>query len=540
MNKIHNPIIPGFYPDPSICRVEDDYYIVCSSFELYPGLPLFHSRDLMHWEQVCNVMTKENGFHVESSYGGGGVMAPTIRYYKGSYYIMNCNFSHRGNYIVTAERPEGPWSEPHWLDDVPGIDASLFFDNDGSCYVVGTGEVLYEEKSEKKTRGIWVAEYDIRHFKMKGKPVTIFFSALRDAADPEAPHLYHIGEYYYLIIAEGGTNQHHCVVVARSKELFGLFENNPDNPVMTHRMMGTYAQITNVGHADLVETQDGKWYAVMLASRNIDGKYKNLGRETYLCPVVWENGWPFFSPKTGHLEFEYEGTGLPETEYASPVKRYEFEKEKFEPEWVCWGTPYQTFYERKNSKLYIKCIAQRLIEELKPENLNFQVQRGKEHYAPFIALREKSFDFSASCCMFFKPEAQESAGMAIMQQMNNQYHFKRGQEQGKGYIQLLRYYAEFDSLPYLSGFVSKTKCEIVARIPYEKDKVILKIEGRGKEYTFYYGESENELTELAKGDSTKISTEQIGSMTGTMIGMYATGNGTDSENHAAFDWFEMN
>ncbi len=131
--KLQNPVIPGFYPDPSVCRVGEDFYLVCSSFELCPGIPLFHSRDLAHWEQLCCVMTPENGFHVEKNCGNGGVMAPTIRWHDGTFYLINCNFSDRGNFIVTARDPAGPWSEPHWLDEVPGIDASSYFDDDGKC-----------------------------------------------------------------------------------------------------------------------------------------------------------------------------------------------------------------------------------------------------------------------------------------------------------------------------------------------------------------------------------------------------------------------
>ena len=139
-HTIKNPIIPGFYPDPSICRAGDDYYLVCSSFELSPGIPLFHSRDLANWEQLCYVLTPQNGFYVDKNCGNGGVMAPTIRYYNGTFYIINCNFSDRGNFIVTAKNPAGPWSAPHFLGDVPGIDASIFFDTDGTCYIMGTAK----------------------------------------------------------------------------------------------------------------------------------------------------------------------------------------------------------------------------------------------------------------------------------------------------------------------------------------------------------------------------------------------------------------
>ena len=218
-NKLKNPIIPGFYPDPSICRVGDDFYLAVSSFELCPGVPVFHSKDLANWELISHAVTPANGFHVEANCGVGGVMAPTIRYWKGTYYIINANFSDKGNYIVTAADPHGPWSDPHWMDDVPGIDASIFFDTDDKCYVIGTGDV-WENEGGRMERGIWIAEYDIENFKVISEPFTIFNSALRGGASPEAPHLYHIGEYYYLIYAEGGTEHYHAVMSARSRELF--------------------------------------------------------------------------------------------------------------------------------------------------------------------------------------------------------------------------------------------------------------------------------------------------------------------------------
>ena len=303
--KIKNPILPGFYPDPSICKANGEFYLVCSSFELYPGIPVFRSRDLAHWVQIGNVMTKDNGFHVKANTFTGGVMAPTIRYYDETFYIINTNFSDKGNYIVTAENPAGPWSEPHWLDDVPGIDASLFIDDDGSAYVLGTGNVV-ERADGSMDRGIWIAEFDLKEMKLAGEPKAIWDSALRNAASPEAPHVYHKDGWYYLVIAEGGTEHYHSVTVARSRDVKGWYEGFPGNPVMTHRHLGYGCEIANAGHADLVETDEGNWYAVMLASRTIGGYYKNLGRETYICPVIWERDWPVFSPGTGKLEWEYD------------------------------------------------------------------------------------------------------------------------------------------------------------------------------------------------------------------------------------------
>lgn len=279
--KIKNPILAGVYPDPSICRVGDDFYMVCSSFELYPGLPVFHSRDLANWEQLGYAMTMENSFHVEANFLSNGVMAPTIRYHNGLFYIINCNYCDQGNYIITAQDPAGPWSKPYWLTDVPGIDASLFFDEDGKSYMIGTGDVV-KRGDGKMERGIWLAEYDLTNYKMIGEPVAIWDSALRSASSPESPHIYKVGEYYYLIIAEGGTEHYHAVTMARSKELMGWYEGNPANPVMTHRQFGFSCPITNVGHADLVDTASGNWYAVLLASRAVGGYYKNLGRDLSL------------------------------------------------------------------------------------------------------------------------------------------------------------------------------------------------------------------------------------------------------------------
>ena len=213
---IKNPIIPGFYPDPSICRVGDDYYLVCSSFELSPGIPLFHSKDLANWEQLCYVLTPQNGFYVEKNTGNGGVMAPTIRYYNGTFYIINCNFSDRGNFIVTAKDPAGPWSAPHFLDDVPGIDASLFFDTDGTCYIMGTANIWPDGKGGMR-QGIWAAEYDTQNFRLISEPVALWGGAMAGVASPEAPHIYHIGDWYYLLIAEGGTEMYHSATVARSR-----------------------------------------------------------------------------------------------------------------------------------------------------------------------------------------------------------------------------------------------------------------------------------------------------------------------------------
>lgn len=537
MNKITNPIIPGYYPDPSICRVGDDYYIACSSFELCPGLPVFHSRDLVHWEQICNAITPENGLHLEKNSGVGGLMAPTLRYHQGTFYIMNTNFNDRGNYIITATDPAGPWSMPHWLDDIPGIDASLFFDDDGQCYVMGTGNV-WDNGTGVKERGIWLAKYDIEHFKMAGEPFTIFNNALRVATSPEAPHLYHIGDYYYLMIAEGGTEHYHSVVVARSRELFAFYEGNPANPVMTHRHMGFRCPITNVGHADLVELPDGSWYAVMLGSRLIEGTGKNIGRETFICPVVWERDWPLFSPETGKIEWEYDAPAcLPWTPVEPEATWDDFDDEKLALYWTFWGTPYEKYYEIRDSRLILRCIRQSLADE--PHQVSFVPQFLKNQYAAFVARRQRQIHTAATCQMSFVPQGKETAGLAVVQAMNHEYHLERALKDGRQVVQMVQCTADYEVPPFIPGFSCKTHRVVVADAPWEESDIVLRIEMNGEKFTASYGKSEDELQELCIVDGNVINPEKVGCMTGTMIGMYATGNGQDIDNTASFDWFEL-
>lgn len=535
--KVKNPIIPGFYPDPTICRVGEDYYLACSSFELYPGIPIFHSRDLVHWEQIGNAMTAQNGFYVEKNSMVGGVMAPTLRYQDGIFYLINTNFSDRGNYIVTAEDPAGPWSEPHWLTDVPGIDASLFFDEDKKAYIMGTGDV-WDNGAGKMERGIWLVEYDLEHFRMLGEPVTIFNSALRVGASPESPHIYHVGDYYYLVIAEGGTEHYHAVMVARSRELFGFYEGNPANPVMTHRHMGFSCPIINVGHADLVELPDGSWYAVMLASRLIDGECKNLGRETFLCPVVWERDWPLFSPQTGKLEWEYDAPAcLENTEYKRAETFFDFEEEKLDCQWVCWGSPKEPFYSIEDSQLILQCRPQKLDEELRPMMMDEARSDGK--YVSMLARRQCMIDTTVSCKMDFHPEGEESAGLAVVQAMNHQLHFERVLREDKQMLQAVLVTADYNHPPYMPGFESVTRREVLAETEYEGKEIILQIEMKGEDFTLRYGTDTEQLRELCKVDGHRLNPEKVGCMSGTIVGMYASANGTKSSKCAGFDWFEM-
>ena len=304
-----NPIMPGFYPDPSLLAVDGDYYLINSTFAYFPGLPIMHSRDLVHWEQIGNAMHRQSQLPLPNAGHSAGLFAPTMRYYNGTYYVICTNVSFGGNYIVTADNPAGPWSEPHYLKGADGIDPSLFFDEDGRCYYIGT-HPNPEGYSYNGDYYIWIQEVDIEKFELIGEVHNVWNGAMKKVPWPEGPHIYKRGEYYYIMHAEGGTGPEHAVSVCRSRNIFGPYENNYCNPILTHRHLGQKYPIKYVGHADLFETPNGEWYMVMLAVRPLEG-YTTMGRETFLAKVIWENDWPVVNPGVGILTDEVE-IDLPE------------------------------------------------------------------------------------------------------------------------------------------------------------------------------------------------------------------------------------
>ena len=276
-----NPIIPGFHPDPSITRVGEDYYLVTSSFEYFPGVPIFHSRDLVHWNQIGHVLDRESQLPLTGCRPSGGIYAPTIRYHEGLFYMITTNVSGMGNFIVHAKDPAGLWSEPVLIQQ-GGIDPSLFFDDDGKVYFTGTGPV-------NGVQGIAMFEIN----PMTGEQLSPVHLAWEGTGGryPEGPHIYKIDGWYYLMISEGGTEMGHMMTAARSKTPMGVYEACPHNPILTHRndMEGI---ISGTGHADLVQAHDGNWWMVFLAFRMSEPYFHHLGRETFLAPVTFENGWP--------------------------------------------------------------------------------------------------------------------------------------------------------------------------------------------------------------------------------------------------------
>ena len=510
--SFRNPILSGCYPDPSICRAGDDYYLVTSTFEYFPGLPIFHSRDLVHWHQIGHVLDRPSQLPLDEIRASAGLYAPTIRYSNGTFYVINTlvdGKNHSGNFIVTASDPAGPWSEPHWLDS-QGIDPSLFFDDDGRVWYTGTrlkSHGDYEGHTE-----IFLQELDLPSMRLEGEEHILWDGAVKGAVWAEAPHIYKVDGRYYLLIAEGGTAHHHAVTVARSDSITGPYEGNRGNPILTHRHLGLDYPIAGTGHADLVETQNGEWWAVLLAMRPYGGYFYNLGRETFLVPVRWEEGWPLFSPGTGRVEFSYPVPDLPETTWTQEPACDEFDSNKLAFHWNVLRTPRDEFYTLGERPGYLRL-------KLRPAYLSEQSNPS------FVGRRQQHIHFRAKCAMEFSPQNEhECAGLALIQN-NDFYYLFVITKQTEPVIQLIKR--------------AHGVQEILANQSISPGEIYLKVQAHEQNYGFYFASKPDEWRTVAENvDGCILSTPVAGGFVGAYIAMYASSNGRASVNHADFDWFE--
>lgn len=426
----HNPILPGFYPDPSICAAGEDFYLVNSTFAYFPGLPVMHSRDLAHWEQVGNACSRPSQLPLKGAGHSQGLFAPTIRYHDGTFYVICTNVTFGGNFIVTARDPAGPWSEPHYIRGAEGIDPSLFFDTDGRCYYIGTRP----NRAGCQYNGdwyIWMQELDLSEMKLVGEAKDLWNGSQKNVIWPEGPHLYYKDGYYYILHAEGGTGPWHAVAVCRSRNLWGPYENNPCNPILTHRHLGKDYPVRYVGHGDLVRTVNGEWYLVMLAVRPREG-YTVMGRETFLARVVWEDDWPIVNPGEGKLTEEVE-IDLPEWEADEDPRSwrslsggknalpgssrcYDFtDMERLGDEFLLLRNPDADMYRLEKGKgLYLRLGKETLMGQGSPS---------------FAAIRQQHHSFLATVALAADvvsgdPGDGLTAGAGLVLLQNNLYHLR--------------------------------------------------------------------------------------------------------------------
>lgn len=312
--SLPNPLISGFNPDPSILRVGNDYFLVTSTFEYLPGIPVYHSTDLVNWQLLSHVVTRQGQLQLDGVFTGGSAWAPTIRFHDGLFYVVVTDAGGRGTLIFTATDPAGTWSDG-LLTDIVGIDPDIAWDENNNCYFTFSGLILTGDQMGKHL-GIQQARVDLATGKMLEEPRSLWSGT--GGMFPEAPHLYQIGNWWYLMIAEGGTERGHSVTIARSTSPEGPFEGAPNNPILTAR--GTSRAIQNTGHGDLVQTADGSWFMVMLGMRTRGGtrSFSSHGRETFITTVEWTaDGWPVAAPvevdeTNSHRDFKADFTHVAE------------------------------------------------------------------------------------------------------------------------------------------------------------------------------------------------------------------------------------
>ena len=498
-----NPILPGSHPDPSICRVGDDYYLVTSTFTYFPGLPVYHSRDLVHWRQLGHVLDRPSQLPLHGVRFSGGLYAPTIRHHDGLFHVV-CTLvdgARHGNFVVTATDPAGDWSEPHWLPDAPGFDPSLFFDDDGRAWWTGTREAGPGGRTE-----VWLREYDPVSQELVGDEHILWRGAMRNAVWAEGPHLYKVDGRYVLLCAEGGTDFEHSVVAAFADHVTGPYEGSRLNPLLTHRHLGRAHPIAAVGHADLVCTQHGRWYAVLLATRPYGGYHYNLGRETFLVPVEWEDGGPVFSPGTGRVEAEYPAPDLPPCPWPEPPAVEKFTGPELGHHWQVLRTPDEPFWS----------VGEGLRLRVRPESITDPVTPS------FVGRRQQHRDVHVSCELAFTPASPaEAAGLVVLQ--NDAFQ-----------LRLLRHGPRLTLVRRVAG-----RDEELAAVAAEDDVVRLAFDIRGQDFQACYAGGSDPWRPLGEPvDGRLLANPGAGDFTGAYFGLYATSNGEPSTSQAEFRWFE--
>lgn len=513
MIQYKNPIMPGFYPDPSICRVGNDYYMVHSTFAYFPGIPVFHSENLGQWEQVGNALERKTQLYLEGCGHSDGIYAPTLRWHEGVFYLIVTNVSGGGNFIVTASDPAGPWSEPHFLGDAAaGIDPSLFFDEDGACYYIG------QRNNSAGSRyfgdcEIWIQRLNLETFRLEGEDRAVLYGFQKNAVWPEGPHLYKKDGYYYVLHAEGGTADNHAVMIARSRDIWGPYEYAPTNPVLTHRHLGKESAVTCVGHGDMTEDGNGNWYMVLLACRPEEG-HSLMGRETFLAELQWENDWPVVNPGFGMLKSE---GCIPGEEMDGEEKSrvYHFNEgmgSALPPEFMMLRNPCE------------KVLA--LPEKERGLRLYMQPPSLADKASPaYVALRQRHRHYQAETQMVYQGEnSTDCAGLAVMQSNENHLRFECYEEKGRRSLRVVK--CEKGQEETLAGGFSVST-----------GKLCIGVETCGLKMDFYQKEGTECRLVLGSVDLRFLSTESAGGFVGCTVGMYASGNGGESGGYADFEWF---
>lgn len=505
----YNPILPGWYSDPSIASNGKDYFMVTSTFSFFPGVPLFHSTDLMNWKQVGHVLDRPDQLPLDGQKTSEGIFAPAISYnpYNQTWYMVTTNIK-KGNFFVKTKDPFGSWSDPIWLPDVHGIDPSFFFDDNGKAYIVNN-DVPDGGSTYDGHRAIRVLQFDVETEKTFGESIMLVNGGVNLAEKPiwiEGPHLYKIDGKYYLMCAEGGTSVNHREVIFKSSSPLGVFVPWHNNPILTQKNLDHNRElpITCAGHADLIRKENGQWWAAFLACRPIENKFENLGRETFLMPVRWsQDGFPYITESDELVPRIIRMEGVKRNDENATFGNFEridgFDKPELGMEWMTIRGAAKDLYSLDTDPGYLllKCadVASNEIKEL-----------------AYVSRRIQHHKFACSTRLYFNPtKDSESAGLLMYKDETHQY--------------LMVLSKKGDGLQVSLKKVNKNGAEIIITKTLENNggAVDLKITSNGLKFGFEYAEEGAEWKTLANNvDAFYLSTAQSYGFTGTNIGVYAS------------------
>lgn len=494
-----NPVLPGFYPDPSVCRVGDDFYLVNSTFAYFPGIPIFHSRDLVHWTQIGHVIDRATQLPYAGLEVSHGIFAPAISHHAGTFYVVCTMVDGGGNFLVTATDPAGPWSDPIWFG-FEGIDPSLFFDYDGRAWIVNNGEPSYAPRYDGH-RAIWIQEFDHANKQLIGPRRVLVDAGTDPERNPiwiEGPHLFKRAEWYYLMCAEGGTSEGHTEVIFRSRSPEGPFQPWEKNPILSQRelIVGREHAVTSSGHAELVALKDGSWWAFFLACR----PYDNLsllyatGRETFLLPVRWtEDGWPVILPLDHAVPII---VPLPQIAPAESPSREFNVKPSLPFHWVALRTPPTDFATQDPKTGTIKLMP-------RTDDL-----RGRGAPA-FLARRVQHRDFTVTTSLPLPLPNDVTAGLAALQ--NELFHYFLGVHSTNSTVEIL-----------LECAAGRPAAQIAHATLPTASKLELRIECVRGRCAFAFRAPQDDWTTLASDlDASLLTTHIATGFVGAMVGPHA-------------------
>lgn len=509
----YNPILPGWYSDPSVCTNGDgDYFLVTSTFSYFPGVPIFHSIDLVNWKQIGHVLNRPSQLvKLEGQGISGGIFAPAISYNpkNKTYYMITTNVG-AGNFFVKTQNPFGEWSEPIMLPSIIGIDPSFFFDEDGKAYIVNNDDAPDNKPEYSGHRTIRVQEFDVNTDKTVGPRKVLINKGACPADKPiwiEGPHMYKINGKYFLMAAEGGTAEWHSEVIFRGDSPMGKFTPWKNNPILTQRNLDSERPnpVTCAGHADLIQSKEGDWWAFFLACRPINNKFENLGRETFAMPVKWsEDGFPYMTQGEDKIPMTVKRKGVERDSivtFGNFEANDEFDEATLGLTWMTLRTPATDLYSLTETPGYLtlKCAPVSATEKKTPA---------------FICRRMQHHKFTCSTRMLFDPSNHaEKAGLLLFKDETHQYFLSVGKEGS-------------DKLVSLSQ-IGESGNKTLASQKIDKDAMAidLRVVSTGATYEFFYKTGEEKWELLCKGiDAGYLSTAMTGGFTGTTIGLYAISN----------------